>query len=193
MQIQKASHLLALEEPFPVTVGKVQRQSHYTRSVLHSLNDPIQFSPAWTLLGNDNTGLWWRHTVVTGHSVASIIVFKMPPPSRNVQTYKFRLMLVDGQRGVIHGGAHVALLAELVLLLFAHRVDFFTVHNVFGKQWHFGWLQLLCNLCGYGVLMRLAICTGDNNNTVDYYQRCFWTQPTDISLHSKSCFSPHGW
>lgn len=57
MQIQKASHLLALEEPFPVTVGKVQRQSHYTRSVLHSLNDPIQFSPAWTLLGNDNTGL----------------------------------------------------------------------------------------------------------------------------------------
>lgn len=57
MQIQKASHLLALEEPFSVTVGKVQRQSHYTRSVLHSLNDPIQFSPAWTLLGNDNTGL----------------------------------------------------------------------------------------------------------------------------------------
>ena len=91
----------------------------------------------------------------------------MPPLGvvavRDVQTYKFRLTLVDGQRGVIHGGAHVALLAENPLLLFAYRVDLFTVHNVFGKQWHFGWLQLLCNLCGYGVLMRLTICTGDNN------------------------------
>lgn len=112
--------LLAFEESFSVTVGKVQRQGHYTRSVLHSLNDPIQFSPAWT---------------------------------------KFRLMLVDGQRGVVQGGAHGALLAELSLLLLAQSVDFFTVHNVFGKEWHFSWLQLLCNLCGYGVLMfpRLAI------------------------------------
>lgn len=112
--------LLALEESFSVTVGKVQRQSHDTRSVLHSLNDPIQFSPAWT---------------------------------------KFRLMLVDGQRGVVHGGPHGALLAELPLLLLAQRVDFFTVHNVFGKEWHFSWLQLLSNLCGNGVLMfsRLTI------------------------------------
>lgn len=46
------THLLALEESFSVTVGKVQRQSHYTRGVLHSLNDPIQFSPAWTLQRN---------------------------------------------------------------------------------------------------------------------------------------------
>lgn len=45
----KQTHLLAFEETFSVTVGKVQRQGHYTRSVLHSLNDPIQFSPAWTL------------------------------------------------------------------------------------------------------------------------------------------------
>lgn len=43
--------LLALEESFSVTVWKVQRQSHYTRSVLHSLNDPIQFSPACTKFG----------------------------------------------------------------------------------------------------------------------------------------------
>lgn len=50
-RLLKQTHLLALEESFPVTVGKVQRQSHYTRSVLHSLNDPIQFSPAWTLWG----------------------------------------------------------------------------------------------------------------------------------------------
>lgn len=45
----KKTHLLAFEESFSVTVGKVQRQGHNTRSVLHSLNDPIQFSPAWTL------------------------------------------------------------------------------------------------------------------------------------------------
>lgn len=63
-------------------------------------------------------------------------------------TYKFRLMLVNGQRGVVHGGAHGALLAELPLLLLAQRVDFFSVHNVFGKEWYFCWLQLLCNLCG---------------------------------------------
>lgn len=44
------TYLLALEESFSVAVGKIQRQSHYTRSVLHSLNDSIQFSPAWTLL-----------------------------------------------------------------------------------------------------------------------------------------------
>lgn len=111
--------LLALEETFSVTVGKVQRQGHYTRSVLHSLNDPIQFSPAWT---------------------------------------KFRLMLVDGQRGVVNG-ANGALLAELPPLLLAQREDFFAVHNVFGKEWHFSRLQLLCNLCGNGVLMlpRLTI------------------------------------
>ena len=36
-----------------------------------------------------------------------------------LNTYKFRLMLVDGQRGVVHGGAHGALLAELPLLLLA--------------------------------------------------------------------------
>lgn len=40
--------LFAFEESFSVTVGKVQRQRHYTRSILHSLNDPVQFSPAWT-------------------------------------------------------------------------------------------------------------------------------------------------
>lgn len=73
-------------------------------------------------------------------------------------------MLVDGQRGVVHGGPHGALLAELPLLLLAQRVDFFTVHNVFGKEWHFSWLQLLSNLCGNGVLMfsRLTICNGAN-------------------------------
>lgn len=71
-------------------------------------------------------------------------------------------MLVDGQRGVVHGGTHGALLAELPLLLLAQRVDFFTVHNVFGKEWHFSWLQLLYNLCGYGVLMRLVICSRTN-------------------------------
>lgn len=43
------THLFALKESFSVTVGNVQRQSHYTRSILHPLNDPIQFSPAWTL------------------------------------------------------------------------------------------------------------------------------------------------
>lgn len=32
-------------------------------------------------------------------------------------------------------------------------MDFFTVHNVFGKEWHFSLQQLLCNLCGNGVLM----------------------------------------
>ena len=52
----KQTHLLALEESFSVTVGKVQRQSHYTRSVLHPLNDPIQFSPAWTLWSNTPKG-----------------------------------------------------------------------------------------------------------------------------------------
>lgn len=52
----KQTHLLALEESFSVTVGKVQRQSHDTRSVLHSLNDPIQFSPAWTLWGKTEQG-----------------------------------------------------------------------------------------------------------------------------------------
>lgn len=73
-------------------------------------------------------------------------------------------MLVDGQRGVVHGGAHGAQLAELPHALLAQRVGFFTVHKVFVKEWHFSWLQLLCNLCGYGVLMflRLTICTRTN-------------------------------
>ena len=81
-----------------------------------------------------------------------------------MKTYKFRLMLVDGQRGVVHGGANGALLAELPPLLLAQREDFFAVHNVFGKEWHFSRLQLLCNLCGNGVLMlpRLTICSGAN-------------------------------
>lgn len=58
-------------------------------------------------------------------------------------------MLVNGHRGVVQdGGAHEALLAELPLLLLAQRVNFFTVHNVFWKEWHFSWLQLLCKLCG---------------------------------------------
>lgn len=99
--------LLALEETFPVTVGEVQRQSHDTRGVLHSLNDPVKFSPAWS---------------------------------------KLRLMLVDGQRGIVHGGAHGALLAKLPLLLLAQGMHLFTVHNVFGKERHFGLLHLLCNL-----------------------------------------------
>lgn len=72
--------LLALEESFSVTVGKVQRQSHYTRSVLHSFNDSVQFPPAWT---------------------------------------KLRLMLVDGQRGVVRGGAYGAQLAEIPIFLLA--------------------------------------------------------------------------
>lgn len=42
--------LLALEKTLSVTVGEIQRQSHDTRGVLHSLNDPIQFSPAGTKL-----------------------------------------------------------------------------------------------------------------------------------------------
>lgn len=70
-----------------------------------------------------------------------------------LKTYKFRLVLVDGQRGVVHGGAHGALFAELPLLLLAQRVHFFIVHNVFGKEWHFSLLQLICNLCGNGVLV----------------------------------------
>lgn len=69
-------------------------------------------------------------------------------------------MLVDGQRGVVHGAAHGALLAEFPLLLLAKRVNFSTVHNVFGNEWHFSW-QHVCNLCGYAVLMRL-ICTETN-------------------------------
>ena len=69
-------------------------------------------------------------------------------------------MLVNGQRGVVHRGAHGALLAKLPLLLLAQRMDFFTVHNVFRKDWHFSWLQFLCNLCGHSVFMfsRLTIC-----------------------------------
>lgn len=41
--------LLAFEESLPVTVREVQGQSHDARGVLHSLNDPVQFSSAWTL------------------------------------------------------------------------------------------------------------------------------------------------
>lgn len=69
-------------------------------------------------------------------------------------------MLVNGQRGVVHGGAHGALLAELPLLLLAKCMNFFTVHNVFGNEWHFSW-QHVCNLCSYAVLMRL-FCTKTN-------------------------------
>ena len=79
----------------------------------------------------------------------------------NNGTYKFRLMLVNGWRGVIDAGAHKALLAKFLLLFFVHCNDFFTVHNVFGMEWHFRWLQLPCNLWRDGVLMlsRLTICT----------------------------------
>lgn len=58
------THLLALEEAFSVTVGKVQRESHYARSVLHSLNDAIQFSSAWTLWREDITGLRSSSTTI---------------------------------------------------------------------------------------------------------------------------------
>ena len=70
-------------------------------------------------------------------------------------------MLVNGQRGVVHGGAHGALLALIPLHLLAHGVGFFTDHNVFRKEWHFRGLELLCNLCGHGVVVLpgLAICT----------------------------------
>lgn len=114
--------LLALEESFSVTVGQIQRQSHYTRSVLHPLNNPIQFPPAWSI---------------------------------------FRLMFVDGQRGVVHwrdhDGAHRALSAQLLLLLLAQCLNFFTAHNIFMMEWHFSWLQLFRNLCGHGVLMFLRV------------------------------------
>lgn len=78
-----------------------------------------------------------------------------------LNTYKFWLMLVDGERGVVHGRADEALLALLPLLLLAQCMDFFTVHNVFRKEWHFGWLELLCDLCGDGVLLlsRVSIYT----------------------------------
>lgn len=64
----------------------------------------------------------------------------------SLNTYKFRLMFVNGQRGVVHGGTYRALLAKPPLLLFAQRMDFFTAHNVFGMKWYFRLLQLLCNL-----------------------------------------------
>lgn len=90
-----------------------------------------------------------------------------PTTSRNelmFPTYKFRLMLVDWQRGVVCGGAKVALPALFSLLLLEHCLDFFTVHNVFWMEWHFSRRQLLCNLCGHGVLVfsRLTICTRTN-------------------------------
>lgn len=53
IEMYRQTHLLAFEESFSVTVGEVQRQRHDTRSVLHSLNDPVQFSPA---------GALWRNT-----------------------------------------------------------------------------------------------------------------------------------
>lgn len=71
-------------------------------------------------------------------------------------------MLVNGQRRVVHGGTKGALLSEFPLLLLAQRVGLFTVHNVFGKDRHLGWLQLLCNLSGYGILVGLGICTTTN-------------------------------
>lgn len=53
----RPTHLLALKESFSVTVGKVQGQGHHAGSVLHSLDDPIQFPPAWALVEKHSTSL----------------------------------------------------------------------------------------------------------------------------------------
>lgn len=51
------THLLTLEESLPITVGKVEGQGHDARGVLHSLDDPVQFPPAGTLVINNKHGL----------------------------------------------------------------------------------------------------------------------------------------
>lgn len=62
------TYLLTLEKSFFVTVGNVKRQSHYTRRALHSLNDPIQFSPARALQGTCSRALRSSNMVYWGYS-----------------------------------------------------------------------------------------------------------------------------
>lgn len=85
-----------------------------------------------------------------------------------LNTYELRLVFVDGQWWVVHGGSHWALLAKFPLLLFAHGMDFSTAHNVFGMEWHFSLRQFLCNLCGDWVLVRLVICVNTDKPDVTW-------------------------
>lgn len=77
-------------------------------------------------------------------------------------TYKFRFVFVDGHGGVVHVGAESALPAQLPLLVLPQCMYFFTVHYcVYAEEGNFcRLLNVLCNLCGHGVLMfsRLTIC-----------------------------------
>lgn len=85
-------------------------------------------------------------------------------------------MLVNGQRRVVHGGANGALFGLLSLLLLTHRKDFFTVHDLFVKERHFGRLQVPHDLCGYGVLVfsRLTICNTKKDTTKVIFSN-LWT------------------
>lgn len=99
-------------------------------------------------------------------------------------TYKFRLMLVNGQRRVINGWANDALLALLPLLLLAHCKDFFAVHNLFGIEWW--WSNPACTLCGSGVLVfsGLAICTTKNSNNrkrLLFFKLHFYAHPASVT------------
>lgn len=100
-------------------------------------------------------------------------------------TYELGLVFVDGQWRVVHGGSHRALLAKFPFLLFAQGVDFFTAHNVFGMEWHFSWLQFLCNLCRYGVLMRLVICVNTNKSVrcyMIYFFQVFFLLYSEVNI-----------
>lgn len=99
-------------------------------------------------------------------------------------TYKFRLMLVNGQRRVINGWANDALLALLPLLLLAHCKDFFAVHNLFGIEWW--WSNPAGTLCGSGVLVfsGLAICTTKNSNNrkrLLFFKLHFYAHPASAT------------
>lgn len=71
-------------------------------------------------------------------------------------------MLVKRQGRVVNGGAEGALLLQLPLLLLAHCVGLFAVHDTLGQDGHLGWLQLLRYLSGDMIFLRFMICATEH-------------------------------
>lgn len=104
-----------------------------------------------------------------------------------MSTYKFGLVLVKRQWGVVDGGAQGALLLQLPLLLLAHCVGLLAVDDAFGQDGHLGRLQLLGHLRGDGILVGLGICGG--KHTLKRESR----QATSESCHGATMTEVGGW
>lgn len=160
-KVLKLSHenkltCLRLKNPFRSQLGRYKE-----RAIIRE----VSFIP-WMIPSN-----FLRHGPFKKRQILWAPSYLMSLSELALNTYELRLMFVDGQWWVVHGGSHWALLAKFPLLLFAQGMDFFTAHNVFGMDWHFSWQQFLCNLCGYWVLVRLVICV--NTDKPDVTWHCF--------------------